>query len=101
MRETKAPKGDSRRDKWWNWCTTSVPLNCERPNDGLKELLENYKSFFPVIRKHIGPDCDAYLELVTEYERGEEPRGLYLSCETIRLLNELGCAFGNDIVLRG
>ena len=31
------------------------------------------------------------------FERGEEPRGLYLSAETVLLLSEMGGAFDNDI----
>jgi hypothetical protein len=37
--------------------------------------------------------------MVTHYFEGEEPRGLYLSAETVQLLNELGAAFDNDILV--
>jgi hypothetical protein len=39
----------------------------------------------------------SYLEVVTQYEKGEEPRGLYLSAETVLLLSEMGGAFDNDV----
>ena len=32
-----------------------------------------------------------------QYEKGEEPRGLYLSAETVLLLSEMGGAFDNDV----
>jgi len=37
------------------------------------------------------------LEVVTQCEHGEEPRGLYLSAGTILLLSEMGAALDNDV----
>lgn len=98
IRETKAPIGNSSDAKWWNWSTPRVPLGEDSPDDGLKELLSRYRPVFPIIRKRSGPNCAVYLQLLTEYETNEEPRGLYLSSETIGLLHELGGALDNDVV---
>jgi hypothetical protein len=98
--ETKAPKDNGAGAKWWNWKTPQVPLDADNPNAGLKQMLSKYRPFFPFIRKQKGPDCVAYLQLVTEYNENEGPRGLYLSDEVIGLLNELGAALDNDVVLR-
>jgi hypothetical protein len=60
-------------------------------------LLLAHKPILPIIKRHQGPETDIYLEVVTQYEKGEEPRGLYLSAETIQLLSEMGGAFDNDV----
>lgn len=99
IKETKASKDPTGGAKWWNWNAPSVPLEEDNADSGLKEMLLKHRSIFPIIKKQSGPDCVTYLQLVTEYEKDEEPRGLYLSGETIGLLSELGGAFDNDVVL--
>jgi hypothetical protein len=42
-------------------------------------------------------DVVNYPDVVTQYERGEEPRGLYLPAETVLLFSEMGGAFDNDV----
>lgn len=37
------------------------------------------------------------MEVVTQYEKGEEPQGLYLSAETALVLSEMGGALDNDV----
>ena len=99
VRETKATMNNRANAKWWNWRTPQVPLDADNPDAGLKEMLSRYRPIFPLIRKQKGPDCVVYLQLVTEYNQDEEPRGLYLSDEVIGLLNELGGSLDNDVVL--
>jgi len=48
--------------------------------------------FFPMIKRHDGPETDIYLEVATQYQEGDAPEGLYLSAETILLLSEMGAA---------
>jgi hypothetical protein len=84
-------------DDWWNWQTDPVPIDVENPDDGFRALLLAHKPILPIIKRHQGPETDIYLEVVTQYEKGEEPRGLYLSAETILLLSEMGGAFDNDV----
>jgi len=62
-----------------------------------RALLLAHKPILPIIKRHQGPETDIYLEVVTQYEKGEQPRGLYLSAETILLLSEMGGAFDNDV----
>ncbi len=50
------------------------------------------------LRKYEGPETDIYLEVVMQYEEGEEPWGLYLSDETVMLLSEMGGALDFDAV---
>ncbi|HTB96482.1 MAG TPA: hypothetical protein VK716_05705 [Terracidiphilus sp.] len=99
VKETKAPKNNGSGAMWWNWNTPRVLLDANDPDAGLKKLLAEYRAIFPIIRKQSGPDCVTYLQLVTEYEKTEEPRGLYLSNETIVLINEMGGSLDNDVVL--
>jgi hypothetical protein len=84
-------------DDWWNWQTEPVPIDVENPDDGFRALLLAHKPILPIIKRHQGPETDIYLEVVTQYEKGEEPRGLYRSAETILLLSEMGGAFDNDV----
>ena len=84
-------------DDWWNWQTEPVPIDVENPDDGFRALLLAHKPILPIIKRHQGPETDLYLEVVTQYEKGEDPRGLYLSAETILLLSEMGGAFDNDV----
>jgi hypothetical protein len=56
-----------------------------------------HKPIFPIIKRWLGPETDVYLEVVAQYEKGEEPRGLYLLAETVLLLSEMGGAFDNDV----
>jgi hypothetical protein len=97
IKETKARRGTVGDAVWWNWCTQRVPIDIDKVDEGLRTLLLAYKPIFPIIKRHQGPEFDIYLEVVTLYERGEEPRGLYLSAETILLLSEMGGAFDNDV----
>ncbi len=57
-----------------------------------------YRSIFPIIKKN-QVETDIYLEVVTQYEEGEEPQGLYLSAETVQLLSEMGGALDNDVMV--
>jgi hypothetical protein len=50
-----------------------------------------------MIKRHDGPETDIYLEVVTQYQEGDAPEGLYLSAETILLLSEMGAAPDNDV----
>jgi hypothetical protein len=92
IKQVKAPN-----DMWWQWQTQRVPVDVDSPDDGLRALLLAHKPIFPIIKRHQGPETDIYLEVVTHYGRGEEPRGLYLSAETVLLLSEMGGAFDNDV----
>src|SRR4029077_10584877 len=98
IKRLKARRGVSDEEMWWNWQTESVPIDIDNTDDGLKELLLAHRQIFPIIRKHEGPETDIYLEVVTRYEEGEEPWGLYLSAETVLLLSELGGALDVDAV---
>ena len=97
IKETKARRGTVGDDVWWNWCTERVPIDIDKVDEGLRTLLLAYKPIFPMIKRHQGSETDIYLEAVTQYERGEEPRGLYLSAETVLLLSEMSAAFDNDV----
>jgi hypothetical protein len=96
IKRLKARRGVSDEEMWWNWQTESVTIDIDNTDDGLKELLLAHRQIFPIIRKHEGPETDIYLEVVTRYEEGEEPWGLYLSAETVLLLSELGGALDVD-----
>ena len=96
IKRLKARSGVSDEEMWWNWQTESVTIDIDNTDDGLKELLLAHRQIFPIIRKHEGPETDIYLEVVTRYEEGEEPWGLYLSAETVLLLSELGGALDVD-----
>ena len=97
IQQLKARRGTVGDDRWWNWETERVPIDNDNPDDALRALLLAHRPIFPIIKKHQGPETDIYLEVVTQYEQGEEPRGLYLSAETVLLLSEMGGAFDNDV----
>lgn len=97
--ELKAPVNPvGGKDMYWNWETTRAPINIDDTDKGLKELLLAHRQIFPTIRKYAGPETDIYLEVVMQYEEGEEPWGLYLSDETVMLLSEMGGALDVDAV---
>lgn len=98
IRRLKARRGTSDEEMWWNWQTERTPLEVDNLDDGLKALLQAHRSIFPAIKKHHAR-TDIYLEVVTQYEEGEEPQGLYLSAETVQLLSEMGGALDNDVVV--
>jgi|GEM_PF-2284439 len=98
IEKLKAPREGTANDYWWNWQTMRVRLDEDDVDRGVKALLEQYRSFSPAIKKHRGAEADIYLEVVTYCEEDERPRGLYLSAESISLLNELGAALDNDVV---
>jgi len=91
----KAPS----EEMWWNWETARIPIDTDNPDDGLRALLLAHRPIFPIIKKHEGSEADIYLEVITEYQDGEEPSGLFLSAETIQLLSEMGGALDNDVVI--
>ena len=99
IKRLKARRGASSEEMWWNWQTEKTSVDVEKPDDGLRALLEAHRPIFVIIKKHRGPETDIYLEVVTQYEEGEEPQGLYLSAETVQLLSEMGGALDNDVVV--
>jgi hypothetical protein len=82
----------------WIWGTERVGVNERDVDGGIKDFLSQYRPFFVAINELRGADSDLYLELVTYYQGGEVPPGLYLSAETIKLLAELGGDLDNDAV---
>ena len=66
IKQVKAPN-----DMWWNWQTERLPIDVDNPDDGFRALLLAHRPIFPIIRKHQGPETDIYLEVVTQYEKGE------------------------------
>ena len=97
--ELKAPVDPvGGKEMWWNWETARVPIDIDDTDKGLKELLLAHRHIFPTLRKYEGPETDIYLEVVMQYEEGEEPWGLYLSDETVMLLSEMGGALDFDAV---
>jgi hypothetical protein len=101
VKEPKARKRPTSNECWWNWETQHSNIDVDQPDEGLQELLFRYKPIAPILNKFCGPEVDVYLEVVTEYQQGEPPRGLYLSRETISLLSEFGAALDNDVVVHG
>jgi hypothetical protein len=99
IKQLKARRGVPGEAMWWNWETARTPIDIDNPDDGLRALLLAHRPIFPIIKKHHGPQTDVYLEVVTQYEEGEEPQGLYLSTETVHLLSEMGGALDNDVVV--
>jgi hypothetical protein len=96
IKPLKARNDPPASDILWSWATARVSLDADDVDNGLRSLLSTHRPIFPAIRKH-SEKSDIYLQMVTYYEAGEEPRGLYLSAETISLLAELGAALDNDI----
>jgi hypothetical protein len=89
---------EGTNEVWWHWHTVRTDIDGTDIDGGIKELLKKYRPFFTVIKKYRGPEAATCLELVTYHQEHEEPRGLYLSSETVTLLSELGAAFDNDCV---
>ena len=98
VKQLKAPRNTSSGEMWWNWETKRIPIESENPDDGLRALLQAHREIFPIIKKN-RTETDIYLEVVTQYDEGEEPQGLYLSAETVQLLSEMGGALDNDVVI--
>jgi hypothetical protein len=96
IKQLKAPRSASGDDMCWHWATEYIDINADDPDDGLKALLSKHKEIFPVIKKYKG-EAEIYLEVVTQYEKDEDVRGLFLSAETVLLLSELGGALDNDV----
>jgi hypothetical protein len=94
---SKAKRAESTDDVWWNWATPRVPIGEHQEDVVLRELLETSKPIFPIINKYRSNGMDVYLEVITKYGQDEDPRGLYLSEDTIRLLAELGAALDHDV----
>lgn len=97
IKQVKARRSTVCNEMLWNWQTERVPIDVENPDDGFRALLLAHKPLFPIIKRWQGTETDVYLQVVTQYERGEEPRGLYLSAETVLLLSEMGGAFDDDV----
>jgi len=98
IKRLKARRGVSGKEMWWNWRTARTPIEPNHLDDGLRAMLQAHRAIFPVIKRN-QTKTDIYLEVVTQYDKGEEPQGLYLSSETVQLLNEMGGALDNDVVV--
>lgn len=94
----KSRRETSEEEMWWDWQTVRTPIQVDNPDDGLKALLQAYRPIFPIIKRNQA-ETDIYLEVITHYDEGEEPQGLYLSAETVQLLSEMGGALDNDVVI--
>jgi hypothetical protein len=82
---------------WWNWQTRQVSIEAVNIDGKLRELLLSHRTIFPMIKRVSDLGADVYLEVVTQYDQGESPRGLFLSAETVLLLSEMGGAFDHDV----
>jgi hypothetical protein len=91
-------RGEGTEKVLWQWHSAKVDIDGADIDRGIKLLLARYRPFFEDIERYRGPEADTYLELVTYHGENEEPRGLYLSSETISVLSELGAALDNDCV---
>ena len=98
IKRLKARRGASEEEMWWNWQTARTSIAADKPDDGLRALLQAHRPIFPIIKKNQA-ETDIYLEVITQYDEGEEPQGLYLSAETVQLLSEMGGALDNDVVV--
>jgi hypothetical protein len=96
--KVKAQWSITGQDSPWSWTTARVPIEIDKSDEGLRKLLSTHKSIFPMINKYQGPQTATTLQLVTQYDKGDDRRGFHLSAETISLLNELGAAFDSDVV---
>ena len=101
VKKLKAPRITTGDEMLWNWQTPPTVIDAGNIDGGLKELLSKYRPMFPVAQRYKGKDADIYLEIVTQYEKNDDPRGLYLSAETIGLLSELGGAIDIDVEMLG
>lgn len=99
IKPLKAPKDPSGEEMWWVWRTERTRIDDDKLDDGLRALLEAHRSIFPFIKKH-QQETGIYLEVITQYEEGEEPQGLCLSAETVQLISEMGGALDNDVVVK-
>jgi len=97
IKQTRAKTTPAGDRGGWNWQTVPVPIDMDNVDEGLRSLLLAHRWGFLAFRK-IKTVADIYLELVTRFEPGEDPGGLFLSAETIQLLNEMGAAFDHDVV---
>src|SRR5215813_204296 len=91
IKPLKARKEQSSNEVWWLWRTPCVKVHENQLDEAVKGLLEQYRPWLPVIRKY-AERADIYLEVVGFFDENEPPRGLYLSAESLSLLNELGGA---------
>lgn len=96
--QTKA-KRPASDETWWNWESARIPVDIDNTDESLKGLLLGHRRNFAAFQEHQA-EVDIYLELVTRCEPGEEPGGLFLSAETIRLLSEMGGALDHDVVCK-
>jgi hypothetical protein len=96
IKQLEARRGASGEGMWWRWATECIDVDADDPDGSLKSLLSRHREILPVIRKYEA-EADIYLEVVTQYEKGDDVRGLFLSAETILLLSELGGALDNDV----
>lgn len=93
----RAGKGSG--EYWWHWKTPSVSIEGKDVDRGIRNLLDQHRTSFPVIKAHKDAGEDVYVELVTYYQEGEQPAGLFLSAETIARIGEIGADLDNDAVL--
>jgi hypothetical protein len=98
IKRLKARRGTFEEGMWWDWQTERTSIKADNADDGLRALLQAHRPVFPIIKKNQA-ETDIYLEVVTQYDEGEEPQGLYLSAETVQLLSEMGAALDNDVVV--
>lgn len=99
--DTSIKETHARREtggNWWNWKTSDVEFQSIHDLDEkVCALLTEFRSVFPIIRGHSTTETEIYLEIVTNCTREDDPGGLALSAQTIRLLAELGAAVDYDL----
>jgi hypothetical protein len=82
----------------WNWQIPAVAIDLGDTDGELRALLLAHLPVAPIIKKY-SVEADVYLEIVARYAVNDEPFGLFLSPETIRLLTEFGAALDHDVVM--
>ncbi len=79
-----------------DWASVETPIGPYGIDASLSNLLTELTPVLAGVAKTRGISILAHV--VLEFDQGEEPIGLYLSEETIHILNELGAALDVDAV---
>lgn len=82
----------------WSWRSERVSVSTEDPGKDIRDYLSEHCETGLAIARQNHENSYACLTLITQYDEGEMPRGIFLSSDTIALLSEYRLAFDLDVV---
>lgn len=83
----------------WSFSTGRITLETDDIDAEIKTILNTHKELIPIIKRYVkNADLCVSVVVIMQYDEDESPRGIFLSSDTISILNDINADFEVDAV---